>query len=72
MFDDHAFKSWPLIIGGALLFGGLFGVVALLSEVVFEGALRLTSSVVGLSLAAFIGYLGTAFILRRGSGEGKD
>lgn len=72
MFDDHAFQSWPLIVGGALLFGGLFGVVALLSEVVFEGAPRLTANVVGLSLAAFIGYLGTAFILRQDSGEGKD
>ncbi len=65
MFDDQAFATWPLILGGATLFALLFTLLALMTELLFEGAFRVTPSVVGFGVTAFIGYVGTAAILRR-------
>lgn len=65
MFDDYAFASWPLILGGATLFASLFTLLALMTELLFEGTLRVTPTVVGFGVTAFIGYVGTAAILRR-------
>jgi len=66
MFEDQAFRSWPLIFAGAGIFGLLFGCVALLTEVLFEGKPHLTPTVIGFSTAAFLGYVGAAWIIRRG------
>lgn len=65
MFDDQAFQSWPIILVGAALFAGLFALLALLTEVIFEGAPEVTGSVVGFGGAAFLGYVGTAVLARR-------
>jgi hypothetical protein len=64
MFDDQAFQSWPAILAGAVLFGGLFGLVALLAEVVYGEPFRITPIVVILSAAAFVGYIGVALYHR--------
>ncbi len=66
MFDDRAFHSWPLILGGAALFAALFALLALMTEFLFEGSFRVTVAVVGFGVAAFVGYVGTAMILRQG------
>ena len=71
MFDDHAFATWPLILGGATLFAALFALLALMTELLFEGAFKVTPEVVGFGVTAFIGYVGTAVILRYGS-RGDD
>jgi len=64
MFDDQAFQSWPIILAGAALFGGLFGLVGLLAEVVYGESFQLTPAVFGLSAAAFVGYIGVALYHR--------
>lgn len=65
MFDDQAFQSWPVIVAGALLFAGLFTLLALMIELVFEGAFRVTPTVLGFGIAAFFGYIGTVLLLRQ-------
>ena len=72
MFDDQAFQSWPAIMAGALLFAGLFALLALMMELLFEGAFRVTSTVVGFGVAAFFGYIGTVMILRQGGSSGNS
>jgi hypothetical protein len=64
MFDARAFASWPLILLGATVFGGLFAVLGLLVEVVFGGAATATRAVLGLGGGAFLGYLAVAAALR--------
>ena len=66
MFNDEAFQSWPTILAGALLFASLFVLLALMIELIFEGAFRVTSTVVGFGIAAFFGYIGTVLIVRQG------
>ncbi|MDX1546243.1 MAG: hypothetical protein R3247_04610 [Rhodothermales bacterium] len=66
MFDDQAFRTWPLILLGAAVFAGCFALLALMTEWLFEGVLTVTSSVVGFGVTAFVGYVGTAMILRDG------
>jgi hypothetical protein len=65
MFDDRAFRSWVLILAGALGFASLFASVGLMVELLFEGAFRVTWNVVGLGAAAFIGYIGIGALHRR-------
>lgn len=65
MFSNRAFESWPLVVIGALLFGSLFTLVAMMTDLVFHGAFRPSSSAVALGLSAFVGYVGVATILRR-------
>ncbi len=71
MFDDQAFQSWPAIVAGALLFASLFALLALMVELIFEGAFRVTPTVVGFALAAFFGYIGTVMILRHDGSSGN-
>lgn len=66
MFGEEAFRTWPVVMAGALCFAALFALVALLVEVLFEGHFRVTRTVVGFGVAAFVGYVGTALLLRRG------
>ena len=65
MFDEQAFLTWPLILVGAALFAGMFMLLALMAELLLDGAFRMTPGVVGFGVAAFIGYVGTAVILRQ-------
>lgn len=66
MFDDQAFQTWPAIFAGATLFASLFALLALMIELIFEGAFQITSTVVGFGVVAFIGYIGTVMIVRQG------
>ncbi len=67
MFEDQAFRSWPLIFSGASVFAFLFGAIALLTELLFEGSLTVTPFVWGFATVAFLGYLGAAWIIRKGA-----
>lgn len=65
MFDGRAFHTWGRIVLGACGFAILFlGVMVLGEEVVGEGA-RVSRAAVTISAAAFVGYVGTAWIIRR-------
>ena len=52
------------ILVGALAFAGMFTVLALLTELLFEGVARVTPGVLSFGGAAFIGYVGVASLLR--------
>lgn len=65
MFDNEAFHSWPIILVGATAFSGLFALLAMMTEVLFEGVFQVTPLVVGFGVVAFAGYVGTALILRQ-------
>ncbi len=39
----------------------------MMMELVFEGEFRMTAGVVSFGMVAFVGYVGTAMILRRGN-----
>ncbi|GIV59433.1 hypothetical protein GQ464_005800 [Rhodocaloribacter litoris] len=64
MFDDRAFRTWPRVITVALTFAFLFGLIAVLSDLLFDGVLRLSPRALGFGLLAFIGYLGVAGLIR--------
>lgn len=65
MFSGRAFRTWGHIFVGACGFAFLFlGVMVLAEEVIGDGP-RLTRAAVTISSAAFVGYVGTAWIIRR-------
>jgi hypothetical protein len=63
MFDERAFRSWQHVLAGACVVSGLFLVVMLMVEEVAGGGARLSRAAVTISLAAFVGYVGTALII---------
>jgi len=65
MFGDQAFHTWSIILVGAAMFAALFVLLAMMMELVFEGEFRMTAGVMGFGMVAFVGYLGTAMVLKR-------
>lgn len=64
MFNGRAFRTWGHVLLGACVVAGLFLTVMLMvEEVVGQGA-RLSRAAVTVTAAAFLGYLGTAWIIR--------
>ena len=64
MFNGRAFRTWGHVLVGACVVTGLFlAVMLMVEEVVGRGA-RLSRAVVTVTAAAFLGYLGTAWIIR--------
>jgi hypothetical protein len=64
MFNERAFQSWGDILVGACIVSGLFlSLMLMVEEVVGDGA-RLSRAVLTVTAAAFLGYLGTAWIIR--------
>ncbi len=65
MFDDRAFQTWGHVLAGACVLSGLFLVLMLMIEEVTGGGARLSQAAVTVTVAAFFGYLGMAWIIRR-------
>jgi hypothetical protein len=64
MFNGRAFRTWGHVLVGACVVTGLFlAVMLMVEEVVGRGA-RLSRAAVTVTVAAFLGYLGTAWIIR--------
>jgi hypothetical protein len=64
MFNKWAFRTWGHVLIGAFVVAGLFlAVMLMVEEVVGRGA-RLSRAAVTVTVAAFLGYLGTAWIIR--------
>lgn len=64
LFDNRAFQTWRDILIGATVIAGLFfAVMLLVEEVVGPGRLP-SKAAITLALAAFLVYVGTAWILR--------
>lgn len=65
MFSGRAFRTWGHIIVGACGFAFLFlGIMVLSEEVIGQGA-RLSRAAVTISVAAFVGYVGTTWLVRQ-------
>ncbi|NBB72162.1 MAG: ABC transporter permease [Bacteroidetes bacterium] len=64
MFDGRAFRTWPLILVGAVSFAGLFMTLAMMGELVFEGRFYMSRAAVGIGAGAFLGYVATAWLVR--------
>ncbi|MFB6249849.1 MAG: ABC transporter permease [Salinibacter sp.] len=72
MFDGRAFRTWGHVVMGACIVSSLFlGLMLMAEEVAGRGA-RLSRAVVTVTAAAFLGYLGTAWIIRRDRPAGRD
>jgi len=65
MFDEWAFRTWGHVLIGAGLLSSLFLGIMLMTEEVVGGGARLSRAAVTVTAAAFLGYVGTAWIIRR-------
>jgi hypothetical protein len=65
MFDDKAFRTWGHVLAGACVLSGLFLIIMLMTEEVTGGGARFSQAAVTVTAAAFLGYLGIAWIIRR-------
>ncbi len=64
MFNSHAFQSWLSVLFGGVVFGLLFVLVGIMSELVLDGEFHMTRMAVSLGLLAFVGYVGVASAIR--------
>ncbi len=64
MFDVGLFDSWLSILTGAVCFALLFTMVGVMSDLLFDGVMRLSSLTLGLTALAFVGYLAIALLIR--------
>jgi hypothetical protein len=65
MFDESAFRTWGHVLVGACVLSSLFLGLMLMTEEVVGGGAHLSRAAVTITIAAFLGYLGTAWIIRR-------
>lgn len=64
MFSKYAFRTWGHVLVGACVVSSLFFVLMLMVEEVVGGGARPSRAVLAITAAAFVGYLGTAWIIR--------
>lgn len=64
MFDQWAFRTWGHVIVGASVFAILFLGVMVMAEAVVADGPRVSRAALGLGIAAFVGYVGAAWIVR--------
>ncbi len=67
MFDGRAFRSWTLILVGALMFAGLFMLVVVAADRVLAASLEGSRAVFSIGAVAFVGYIGAAWLIRQES-----
>lgn len=72
LLNERAFQTWGNILMGASVVAGLFLVIMLMVEEVVGVGMHPSRAVVTMTVAAFVGYLGTAWIIRRGHVEETD
>ena len=64
MFSGYAFRTWGHVLVGACVVASLFfALMLMVEEVVGDGA-ELSRAVITVTTAAFVGYVGTAWIIR--------
>ena len=64
MFDQRAFRSWVHILLGAVLFSGAFLIVMVVAQSVVGTDAVYRRATTAISVAAFIGYVVTAWLVR--------
>lgn len=72
MFDEQLFSTWPAVLVGATFFAALFAIAVSLGEFLFDGTMQITRSAVGLSAAAFTGYIGVIWMIRSEKPSSED
>lgn len=65
MLDEWAFQTWGHVFVGATVVAGLFLGLMVMTEEVVGGGARLSRAAITMAVAAFVGYLATAWIVRR-------
>lgn len=70
--DRRTFSSWPLLITLAAAFSGLFGIAALMIDVMFEGSASFSRGTALVMIAAFVGFMIVVGIVRRDMGIARD
>lgn len=65
LFSARAFRTWGHVLVGASLFALSFVGIMLAAEHVVEGSARFTRATKAIGAAAFVGYVGTAWLIRR-------
>lgn len=63
--DRRTFSSWPLLITFGAAFSGLFGLASMLIDKLMGGSASFSGSTVIIMLAAFVGFLLVAGMVRR-------
>jgi hypothetical protein len=63
--DRHTFSSWPLLVGLATGFSALFGLAAVLVNVLVPGRSLITGSVILVAACTFVGFLLVVRLVRR-------
>jgi hypothetical protein len=69
MFDERAFRTWAHVVLGATIFSGAFFSVMVLARPVVGSDPTFHRATLVISVAAFVGYVGTAWIVRRSPSE---
>lgn len=64
MFNGLAFRTWGHVLVGATAFAVLFFVIMVLAKQVVGNGVRVDRATLAVSVAAFAGYVGTAWIIR--------
>lgn len=64
MFSARAFRTWTHVLAGACGISVLFLVIMVMAEEVIGEGARITRDGLEVSAAAFVGYLGAAWIIR--------
>jgi hypothetical protein len=65
MFGGRAFRTWTHVLAGACGIAVLFLGVMVMAEVVIGEGARVTRAGLVMSAAAFLGYLGVSWLIRR-------
>ncbi len=60
MFSEQAFRTWPRILGGGLLFSTLFTLVVFMADRLIAAPARPVERLLAFGALAFVGYLGAA------------
>lgn len=71
MFNERAFRTWAHVLLGACVVSTLFLALMVMAEAVVGEGPRLSRAAVTVSAAAFVGYIGTAWIVRLESASGE-
>lgn len=64
MFDGRAFRTWVHVVVGAGVFSVLFLGIMVMAEQLIGERPRVTRAAVVISVAAFLGYVWVAWIIR--------
>ncbi len=69
MFGTKIFETWPAVLTGAGCFGALYGLVVLMSDKLMFDMEGVSWEAAGITMLAFVGYIGVALLIRQKPSE---